>query len=205
MSYYADLTPYNYHHYSEKEFNIGWLQKDQDFPKGEVPEGFLDKLKKYSEFKMFQTKGWHNCDFCEENAHGSNEIRVVSKDIKIYACPMLIIHYIEAHKYLPPQEFIDAVMTGPEPGTDDYKEEIAIMPVHWERRKPDMNDSDYEEKVQKLMVEKMSESIDSEIMKDLLEKNPGFKTFVEGYAKSMPAVYGFNKGSEEKNDDIEKS
>jgi len=44
---------------------------------------------------------------------GCAEIRVCGKDGKIYAAPNLIYHYVAAHKYLPPQEFIDAVMTCP--------------------------------------------------------------------------------------------
>ncbi|MCX7805518.1 MAG: hypothetical protein N3A38_10060 [Planctomycetota bacterium] len=39
------------------------------------------------------------------------EIRVLGRDGKIYAAPTLIYHYVVAHKYRPPQEFIDAVMT----------------------------------------------------------------------------------------------
>jgi hypothetical protein len=40
----------------------------------------------------------------------SAEIRVVGNNGRVYASPMMLVHYVEAHGYLPPQEFIDAVM-----------------------------------------------------------------------------------------------
>ena len=201
MSYYKDLTPYNYHHYSEKEFNVGWLQEGYEFDKGDVPEGFLEKLKKYSDHRMLQTKGWQSCHFCEENEHSSDEIRIVSNSGIYYACPMMIIHYVEAHNYLPPQEFIDAVMEGPEPGSEEYKKLIAIMPTFFERRKVDANDENHEEKLTKTLVEGISESISSQIMKELLEENPDMKNFIESYNKIMPSVHGLTK----ENDDSKKS
>jgi hypothetical protein len=40
---------------------------------------------------------------------GSGEIRVPG-DRKVYAAPILIHHYVEAHGYKPPEEFIEAVI-----------------------------------------------------------------------------------------------
>lgn len=193
MSYYPDLTPYNYRHYSEKELNIGWLQKDKEFTVGEVPEGFLDKLKSFEENRFFKTKGMHFCELCQENHSSSDEIRVVSNNGQVYASPTLIGHYIESHSYLPPQEFIEAVMDGPEPSSEEYSQIIALMPTFWEGRQPDENDEDFDDKIKKIMIDGVSESVDKEIIKDLLNKNPGFKKFVEGYTEVIPAVYGFNK------------
>ncbi len=42
---------------------------------------------------------------------GSAEIRVLGDD-GIYAAPDLLPHYIEAHGYQPPDEFVDAVIRG---------------------------------------------------------------------------------------------
>lgn len=193
MSHYSDLTPYNYRHYSEQELNVGWLQKDNEFTTGEVPEGFLDRLKKFEKNRFFKTRGMHFCEFCQENHSSSDEIRVVSKDGKVYASPTLLSHYIDEHNYLPPQEFIDAVVEGPEPGSKDYEQVIALMPTFWEGRQPDKNDEDYDEKIQSIMVDGMSESVDKEILNDLLDENPDFKKFVEGYSKVIPPIYGFNK------------
>lgn len=200
MSYYTDLSFYNYHHHSQFELNIGWLQKDQPFAIGEVQKEFLEKLKVYKEHKMFQTKGIHRCEFCEDNATSSNEFRVISKNGKFYACPMLVIHYIEFHNYLPPQEFIDAVMEGPAPGSEEYKSMLAVMASHWELRQPEPDDVDYHEQIQNTMVDRLSSEIDAKIFKEILEQNPVFSKFIQGYSKVMPSVYGLNKGEEEKNE-----
>jgi hypothetical protein len=198
MSYYEDLTPYNYHHYSERELNVGWLQKDQPFSQGETPVGFLEALRVYGEREhiIFQTKGFHRCEFCEENANSSNEIRVVSKNGILYAAPKMIIHYIEAHKYLPPQEFIDAVMNGPIPGSEEYTNAIRKSVETWQQRRPDMNDEDYEEKMREMMIEELSKNVNAEVMKTVLDQSTDFKKFLEAYSQVMPNVYGMQKKSE---------
>lgn len=194
MSYYADLTPYNYHHYSEKELNVGWLQKEQPFSVGECPEGFIEKLKVYSEQDniIFQTKGFHSCEFCQDNKFSSNEMRVVGEDGSVYASPYMIIHYIEEHKYLPPQKFIDAVINGPAPETQEYKTVINKLVESWQRRRPDTNDEDYEYKMKMIMIENLTKEVDKKIMDDIINENTNFQKFVEAYNKIMPSVYAIN-------------
>jgi hypothetical protein len=41
---------------------------------------------------------------------GNGEIRVTSAAGITYVAPVLVLHYVVAHGYLPPQEFIDAVI-----------------------------------------------------------------------------------------------
>ena len=55
--------------------------------------------------------GYHICDFCNfcNVELGAKTIEIAYKE-KIYACPALIIHYIEKHQYLPPTQFIEAVI-----------------------------------------------------------------------------------------------
>lgn len=201
MAYYEDLSPYNYSHHSKKEFNVGWLQKGQPFPIGEVTAGFIDRLNLYlnSDFTLFHYMGDHDCEFCDKYESASCEIRVVSADGKIYAAPELIKHYILDHSYLPPQEFIDAVMTGPIPGSPEYDNVIKRLPESWEKRQPDVNDEDYEEKLRTLMIDNMSKEIDSQLIKNVLEKNSDFKKFIEAYNQVMPAVYAVNINGNKKN------
>jgi hypothetical protein len=128
--YFADLTPYEYLKGNEPTvLNIGWLDTGHDFKRGEVPLGFLDRLRSLAEKPANQTRGFHLCPFCKNESDGtevglhthieqmvkvgavsSAEIRVCRRDGRSYAAPILICHYIEAHGYQPPQEFIDAVM-----------------------------------------------------------------------------------------------
>lgn len=193
MAYYADLTHYNYHHYCEKELNVGWLQKDQPFPIGEVSTEFLEKLKWFNEkpFPLFYL-GHHQCEFCEDiEATSSCELRIVGSDGTVYATPSLIIHYIEKHNYLPPQQFIDAVLNGPRPGQDMYTDIIyKLTPPLWETRRPDPNDDDYEENIKKIMIDKISSEVDSKILDELLNTDDNLKKFIENYNQVMPSVYG---------------
>jgi hypothetical protein len=43
-----------------------------------------------------------------EQRSSNGEIRVAGEQV-VYAAPLLIIHYIEEHGYLPPAEFLEAV------------------------------------------------------------------------------------------------
>jgi hypothetical protein len=36
----------------------------------------------------------------------------------------MVAHYVEKHEYLPPPEFIDAVLAAPAPGTEDYRRAV---------------------------------------------------------------------------------
>lgn len=89
---------------------VGWLDKDKPYTQGECPKKFIDKLKKIK--LTMHTRGWNDCPFCE-NAKSSAEYYIPilpTKNRKGYHSPEMIIHYITEHNYLPPQEFIDAVM-----------------------------------------------------------------------------------------------
>jgi hypothetical protein len=56
--------------------------------------------------------GFHGCEFCRWiKAKGNGEIHVVGSDGITYVAPALIVHYMASHKYLPPKEFIDAVLS----------------------------------------------------------------------------------------------
>lgn len=48
----------------------------------------------------------------EESILGSAEIRVGLPGGRWYAAPNLVYHYVTAHNYRPPDEFIEAVLHG---------------------------------------------------------------------------------------------
>ena len=107
-SYYEDLTPFEYGMYALPEcVNIGWLDKRYPFEKGEVPDGFVERLKNLP--IIMQHTGPYICEFCDKNVWSTN-VRFVKGDYINYLTPSMISHYVEVHNYKPPQEFIDAVM-----------------------------------------------------------------------------------------------
>jgi hypothetical protein len=135
--YYQDLTPYQYI-FVEKDsptLNIGWLDSPHEYPQGQVSKLFLERLWLFCQSPVNQTRGFHECEFCAEPSFGvqleqgdeqlwlgSAEIRVFALDGTAYAAPNMIYHYIVDHHYLPPAEFVQAVVEGPLPDTPEYLE-----------------------------------------------------------------------------------
>ena len=136
MTYYADLTPYAYDEHDQPMINAGWLDRDHPFPTGDVDPETFARLVHLATFDRAVMRGWHDCQFCDEESPirlpveppgrevllGHGEIRLESDAGRVYAAPTLICHYVSAHSYLPPSEFLDALRTGsvgpPEIGRD---------------------------------------------------------------------------------------
>lgn len=104
--YFPDMTPYRYLGPESGTLNVGWLDAGKEFSTGLCPPGFAAALARVP--LSVHTRGWHDCPFCGK-AQGSAEKRV-KIDGKEFAAPQLIDHYVAAHDYLPPGEFIAAVM-----------------------------------------------------------------------------------------------
>ena len=103
--YFKDLEKVKDH--TRTLVKVGWLDINEPFNQGMVPDGLLDKLKSIRTCNHM--KGSHRCPFCD-NTKSSSSIWIRLGDYDYYDSPQMIIHYIEDHNYLPPQEFIDAVM-----------------------------------------------------------------------------------------------
>jgi hypothetical protein len=105
---------------------VGWLGKDADFEKGTVAQDFYQKLKKLcaNPWQPVATAGVHECELCQfDPPHFSANVFVPYKG-KIYAAPVGIVHYVAAHRYRPPQVFVEAVLACPLIDTMDYKKAI---------------------------------------------------------------------------------
>lgn len=134
MTYYPDLSPYEYARESNslRTLNVGWLDGVHKYAQATVPKVFVDRLWLFCQNPVFQTRGFHPCELCIPASKsivvaykgqmlelGSAEIRVLGKDV-VYAAPDLIYHYVVEHSYCPPNEFIQAVLDGPLPGSQKY-------------------------------------------------------------------------------------
>ncbi|WP_055550482.1 hypothetical protein [Streptomyces sp. NBRC 110028] len=131
MSRFEDLSPYAYTPGigvppGVEAFTVGWLEKQDDFPRGEVPVAFVESLgvlcRDDSQNAM---RGLFPCTLPHPEGKppypvaievggrrvtlGAAEIRVVAEDGRWLIAPNLVHHYITAHSYLPPTEFIEAV------------------------------------------------------------------------------------------------
>jgi hypothetical protein len=128
--FFADLTPYEYGYELPRRnvLNVGWLSRGHAFPVGPVPENFVRVLRLLIKSPENLYRGYHTCDFCAEppvfvgptglrisnppgETMGNGEIRVPGSGDVIYVAPVLVAHYVEAHSYRPPEEFIRAVIS----------------------------------------------------------------------------------------------
>lgn len=120
--YMRDLSTYRFHGCDglPNVLPVGWLSREQPFHKGTVTGTVLRKLTELAVFKSIHfMRGFHPCECCSTREIaavsggaakllGSAEIWIPGKH-GLYASPNLIVHYIQAHGYQPPSEYLEAV------------------------------------------------------------------------------------------------
>jgi hypothetical protein len=140
MAYFPDLSPYAYGYGPHPDVvHVGWLDKVHPYPQGGVDARLIQKMKLLASKPVELYRGKHVCELCVEppnlvktytykgividsncswarwwDERSSNvEIRVSRGEI-IFAAPVLTVHNIEVHSYLPPKQFLQAVEEAPE-------------------------------------------------------------------------------------------
>ena len=129
MTYYPDLGETTMISSGSHVRAIGWLDDVHDFQTGKSSPEFVHKLSKITENYVASESalgwtfdsffGYHTCELCGKFEHGGN-CGVPAGQV-LYVAPAMISHYVEEHEYLPPQQFIDAVLESPIPGQKDYE------------------------------------------------------------------------------------
>lgn len=141
--YYPDLMPINSPNNESLIYPnlvaIGYLDHSHPFQTGTTSKEFIERLELFCSYPMIMTFGVDWCRICnpsdepisfvkaklssgrEIQLFGEYYLRIPSPDgTKIYATSDFILHYVTEHQYLPPQEFIDAIMNAPLPGTIEF-------------------------------------------------------------------------------------
>jgi hypothetical protein len=109
-------------------YNIGWLSVDYVYTRGKTNNNFHEKLFSLCIYGTNLMMGIHYCDFCNKKGTvfedlrkpqvefnnelinlGGSEVFVI-KDKTVFIAPSMVLHYVLDHEYLPPDEFIDALM-----------------------------------------------------------------------------------------------
>jgi hypothetical protein len=130
--WYEDLAECDFfgEEYSNIIAPVGWLERGRDFPTGTVPKDAFLKLfeLKKNPWQIVVSAGFHECDLCQfqlefENNVGNSNL-CIPHNGKIYFCPELITHYINAHHYLPPREFVEAIYLCPPMRSIEYLKKI---------------------------------------------------------------------------------
>jgi hypothetical protein len=137
--YIADLDICRYHggpfdpaNWSVPLRAVGWLEHPNVFSTGLAPVALVPKLKEIVKqsreaYAQYCFRGIQRCSLCVANNLKSpgpiwsqENIFVPGLDV-VYLAPGGIPHYLEAHSYLPPLEFVEAVLLCPDCRTDQYR------------------------------------------------------------------------------------
>ncbi|MDX2707926.1 hypothetical protein PV350_34510 [Streptomyces sp. PA03-6a] len=136
MPYYEDLSPYAY--FTEtippdvSARAVGWLDPARPYTQAEPSEEFADRLFALCRDHLCAiTHGWYGCTLCrrrligggrfhpvsvsrggERILVGHGEVRVEGGGGTWLIAPDLVVHYVLAHRYAPPEPFVEAVLAG---------------------------------------------------------------------------------------------
>jgi hypothetical protein len=129
MAEFEDLAPLTYFGKWEESLSaVGWLEATVGFARGAVSEIFFEKLVRLcvNPWQPATAAGHHPCSMCRFTGGppsislggmtvqlGVSNLFVPSKST-IFVAPTLIVHYIDAHEYQPPEVFQQAVLDCPD-------------------------------------------------------------------------------------------
>lgn len=130
MAYFADLDTTTQITRGPHVRAIGWLSAKHTYPRGSSSAAFIDRLRSLCQ-RWIESVGaldWpvaagpHTCELCNQ-FRASGYIGVPAGEA-LFVAPEMVAHYVEQHGYLPPEEFVDAVLASPAPGTTDYADAV---------------------------------------------------------------------------------
>lgn len=125
LTHFDDLTECDYfgaeHAHSLRA--VGWLAVGKAFSTGRTDSETFAKLKVLlnDPWQPMVFGGIHHCELCQFDPPHSHANLFVPNNSIIFVCPELIVHYIAAHHYRPPDEFIAALADCPNTRTMQYK------------------------------------------------------------------------------------
>ncbi len=127
MTYHADASPLHGDGELTSALAVGWLDADHPYATGECPHEVLTAIEDAVRHPVAATRGWHGCPFCDspgfgpmrhvttsgdEVVLGTAEAEFKGPEGRTWRGPTLMLHYVTAHSYLPPDAFRDDVTRG---------------------------------------------------------------------------------------------
>jgi hypothetical protein len=126
MASYQDLATLDYFgaEFAHILRAVGWLERGDTFSRGASDVRVITRLRELlvDPFAPFAAGGPHACSLCAyfPEASGSQNL-FVPADGFIFVCPELIVHYMNAHQYLPPPQFCNAIVDCPDQRSLDFR------------------------------------------------------------------------------------
>jgi hypothetical protein len=125
MTYFADLANCDYFRDDAPWLlSVGWLEAGHAYTQGPVAPEHVEALERLlvGTWQPVVAAGWHNCSLCGRTDYDKPFTRLIGGEHKLlgadnmfvphgdrmYVAPTLVLHYIDAHGYRPPEEFLRA-------------------------------------------------------------------------------------------------
>lgn len=126
MSIYEDLSPLNELCQAPGVLlAVGWLGPDMNHAVGDTSRDIFRRIQDLMQDAPLQfgiPMGVHACQLCQHEGESSgSRYLIVPGHGLLYGCPELILHYINAHRYRPPDAFIAAVQCCPPTNSPEYR------------------------------------------------------------------------------------
>jgi len=110
---------------------VGWLEHPQEFTTGVTSGEFASKLRMIVgqvrlAYPHFGFRGGKDCSLClalglkSPGPIWSQENIFIPGSRVVYVAPGGVVHYVEMHEYLPPPEFVEGVLSCPDPQSKEY-------------------------------------------------------------------------------------
>ncbi len=135
MTHYIDLSSCDYFGPADgRLLAVGWLELGRPLERGRVTGEFFEAFARLAAnaWQPFVHAGRHACQWCVFSG-GPAEVRVgdltvavgatnvfVPAEQAMYVAPSLLLHYMDAHEYAPPEVFQRAVIACPTMRSMDY-------------------------------------------------------------------------------------
>jgi len=105
---------------------VGYLIRGDSFSTGTTPTAAYEALKTIINCDVnpigVASSGMHQCDICQfDGPFGKSTDVWIPHGSTMFVCPSLITHYIAAHRFLPPSNFLDAALACPDMQSMEYK------------------------------------------------------------------------------------
>ncbi len=105
---------------------VGYLYRGGTFSMGATPTAAYEALKVLIDFDLnpigVASAGMHQCGVCQFDGPFGKSIDIwIPHGSTMFVCPTLVTHYIAAHRFLPPSDFLDAVLACPDMQSMEYK------------------------------------------------------------------------------------
>lgn len=137
MTWFQDGSPCRYFFGlpENRLLSVGWLSSSKTFSKGIIDPSDRNALQilrdqplpRCSLRMMSMRLGGHICEFCDDDSRGYHNVFVPDLAlIQVWVFPALLLHYVDAHRYRPPEPFLTAMRACPKIGSKLYFEQLNL-------------------------------------------------------------------------------